>query len=131
MARKVDVNKFGSTAPKLQPEDLEEDAAFLTVASYDEIEVEDEEQEGGVRNSATLRFEETGDKVVWLNKGMIETLVEQLGEDADKWIGQKIPVERHVAKFGNKKFPKVRVMPSEEWDKAFKDAGVRRSRGKK
>jgi len=130
MARKVDSSKFGSTAPKLLPDDLEEEAAFLTVASYDEIEVEDDEQESGKRNSATLRFEETGDKVLWLNKGMVETLVEQLGEDADKWIGQKIPVERHVAKFGTKKFPKVRVMPSEEWDKAFKDAGIRRSRKK-
>lgn len=131
MARKVDSTKFGATAPKLTPEDLEEDAAILTIASYDEIEVDDEESESGKRQSATLRFEETGDKVVWLNKGMVETLVEQLGDDADKWIGQKCPVERHVAKFGNKKFPKVRVMPSEEWDKAFKDAGVRRTRAKK
>jgi hypothetical protein len=57
---------------------------------------------------------------------MIETLIEQLGDDADKWPGQKIPVEKHVAKFGNDKFPKVRVMPSEEWDAGFKAAGVRR-----
>jgi hypothetical protein len=126
MAHKVDASKFGSSAPKLMPEDLEEDAAFLTIAKYEEVMVDDDEAEGGKRQSATLKFQETGDKVIWLNKGMVETLVEQLGDDAEKWAGQKIPVERHVATFGNKKFPKVRVMPSEEWDKAFKEAGIRR-----
>ena len=128
MARKVDASKFGSSAPKLMPEDLEEDAAILTISKYEEVMVDDDDAEGGKRQSATLKFEETGDKVIWLNKGMVEALVEQLGDDADKWAGQKIPVERHVATFGNKKFPKVRVMMAEEWDKAFKEAGVRRSR---
>lgn len=126
MAHKVDASKFGSSAPKLMPEDLEEDAAFLTISKYEEVMVDDDESESGKRQSATLKFAETGDKVIWLNKGMVETLVEQLGDDAEKWAGQKIPVERHVATFGNKKFPKVRVMPSEEWDKAFKEAGIRR-----
>jgi len=126
MARKVDASKFGSSAPKLMPEDLEEDAAILTISKYEEVMVDDDEAEGGKRQSATLKFEETGDKVIWLNKGMVEALVEQLGDDADKWPGQKIPVERHVATFGNKKFPKVRVMMAEEWDKTFKEAGVRR-----
>lgn len=128
MARKVDASKFGSSAPKLTQEDLEEDAAILTLAAYDEVSVDDDEAEGGKRQSATLRFEETGDKVLWLNKGMVETLVEQLGADADEWIGQKIPVEKYVARFNNQKYPKVRVIPSEEWDKAFREAGVRRSR---
>lgn len=127
MAHKVDASRFGSSAPKLMPEDLEEDVAILTIAEYDEVEIDDDDAEDGKRNSATLRFTETGEKVVWLNKGMAETLIEQLGDDADKWVGQKIPVERHVAKFGNKKFPKVRVCESDEWDKLFKDAGVRRS----
>jgi hypothetical protein len=126
MAHKVDASKFGSSAPKLTPEDLEEDAAILTLEKYEEVSVDDKNAEGGKRQSATLRFVETGDKVLWLNKGMIETLVEQLGDDADKWAGEKIPVERHIAKFGNDKFPKVRVMPSEEWAGAFKSAGVRR-----
>lgn len=127
MTRKVDTSKFGSSAPKLMPDDLEEDVAILTIAKYEEVMVDDDEVEGGKRQSATLKFAETGDKVIWLNKGMVESLVEQLGDDADKWAGQKIPVERHTATFGNKKFPKVRVMPSEEWDKTFKEANVRRS----
>ncbi len=128
MARKVDSSKYGSSAPKLMPDDLEEDVAFLTIAKFEEVMVDDDEAEGGKRQSATLKFKETGDKVVWLNKGMVETLVEQLGDDADQWVGQKIPLERHVASFGSKKYPKVRVVPSEEWDKLFKAAGIRRSR---
>lgn len=123
---KVDTSKFGSSAPKLMPEDLEEDVAFLTIESYEEVMVDDDEAEDGKRHSATLKFKETGDKVVWLNKGMAETLVEQLGDDSDDWKGQRIPVERHVATFGNKKFPKVRVVPGEEWEKLFKEAGIRR-----
>lgn len=126
MGRKVDASKFGSAAPKLTPEDLEEDAAILTLAEYDEAEVDDEEAEGGKRTAAYVTFEETGDKRIWLNKGMVETLIEQLGDDADKWIGQKIPVEKHDAKFRGKTFPKVRIIPSDEWDAAFKEAGVKR-----
>jgi hypothetical protein len=128
MARKVDTSKFGSSAPKLAPDDLEEDVAILTVDKYDEAEVDDEDKPGEKRLAANLTFKETGDKVLWLNKGMAETLVEQLGDDADKWEGQKIPVERHVAQFRGKKFPKVRVVLSEEWDKIFKQAGVRRTK---
>jgi hypothetical protein len=127
MARKVDTSKFGSSAPKLTPDDLEEDVAILTIDKYDEAEVDDEESDTGKRLSANLTFKETGDKVLWLNKGMAETLVDQLGDDADKWEGQKIPVEKHTAMFKGKKFPKVRVMLAEEWDKTFKAAGVRRS----
>lgn len=116
MARKVDPETLGSAAPKLLPEDLEEKVAVLTIASYDEDEIEDDEKEGGKRKTAYLTFEETGDKRIYLNVGQAKTLVAKLGPDADKWIGQKVPVERHVAKFGNKSFPKVVVVAAEEWD---------------
>lgn len=126
MANKVSAADYGSSAPKIEPDDLEDDAAILTVTTFETVMVDDEDAKDGKRKSATLKFEETGDKVLWLNKGMMETLIEQLGDDAEKWEGQKVPVEKHIATFGNKKFPKVRVMPSEEWDAAFKAAGVRR-----
>ena len=127
MARKVDTSKFGSSAPKLTPDDLVEDVAILTVEQYDEAEGDDEDNPGQKRVAANLTFKETGDKVLWLNKGMAETLVEQLGDDADKWNGQKVPVEKHIAQYRGKKFPKVRVCLSEEWGNLFKSAGVRRA----
>ncbi len=128
---KVDTSRFSSAAPKLTPDDIEE-AAILTVSAYDEIEVDTDEKDPATgkpvkRLSATLLFEEMGDKVLWLNKGMVEALVEQLGSESDDWVGQRVPVEAYTAVFKNKKFAKVRVMASEEWDKAFKDAGERRA----
>lgn len=125
---KIDSSRFGSAAPKLTPDDIE-DAAILTIANFEEMDVPDDKSNDpqAVRHSANLSFEETGEKVLWLNKGQIETLIEQLGDDTDKWIGMKIPVKATVATFRNQKFPKVVVMASEEWDAAFKEAGVRRT----
>lgn len=119
----INPDDFGTSTPKLEPGDLEGDAAMLTIATFEMVEVDDDEAEGGKRNAATLTFEETDDKVLWLNKGMVETLCEQLGNDEEKWAGAIIPVEKYVARFRGKKYPKVRVVPSEEWAKAFKEAG--------
>jgi hypothetical protein len=122
---KINPADFGSSTPKLGPDDLEGDAAMLTIATFETVEVDDEEAEGGKRNAATLTFKETDDKVLWLNKGMVESLVEQLGDDSDNWIGRVIPVEKYVARYRGQKYNKVRVVPSEEWPKAFKEAGVK------
>lgn len=123
---KVNADDFGSSTPKITPDDLEGDFAILTVADYESVEVDDDEAEGGKRKSATLTFEETEDKVLWLNKGMIEDMISQYGDDSDDWKGKQVPVEKYVAKYRGKSFPKVRVMPTEEWDKAFKEAGIKR-----
>lgn len=123
---KVNKDSFGGSGPKLEQADLEEDAAILTIAEFEEVDVPDEDAEDGQRHSAVLRFVETGDKNLWLNKGMIEALIEQLGDESDDWAGKQCPVEKYVGRFGNKKFPKVRVMPAEEWPGAFKAANVKR-----
>jgi len=122
---KINPADFGSSTPKLGPDDLEGDAAMLTIATFETVEVDDDEVEGGKRNAATLTFNETDDKVLWLNKGMVETLVEQLGDDDELWIGKVIPVEKYTARYRGQKYPKVRVVPSEEWPKAFKEAGMK------
>lgn len=122
---KVNASDFGSSTPKITPDDLEGDAAVLTVTGFEKVEVDDDDAEGGKRNAATLTFEETEDRVLWLNKGMIEALIERLGDDSDEWVGAKVPVEKYVARYRGQKYDKVRVMPAEEWDRAFKEAGVR------
>ena len=123
---KVNTGSYGSSTPKLEPDDLESDAALLTITGFESVEVDDDAAPGGKRMAATLTFEETADKVLWLNKGMVEALVQELGEESDAWVGQVIPVEKYVARFRGQKYPKVRVMPSEEWAAAFKDAGAKR-----
>ena len=124
--RKVNASDYGTSTPKITPDDLEGDFAILTVVDFEDVEVPDDSVEGGKRKTATLTFEETEDKVLWLNMGMIDALVEQLGDDLDAWKGQEVPVEKYTARFRGKSFPKVRVMAAEEWDKAFKDAGIKR-----
>jgi hypothetical protein len=123
---KVSAEDYGSSTPKITPDDLEGDFTILTVTGFETVDVDDDGVEGGKRKSATLTFEETENKVLWLNKGMIEALCTQLGTESDNWTGKQVPVEKYTARYGNKSYPKVRVMPSEEWDKAFKDAGVKR-----
>ena len=123
---RINPEEFGGSTPKLTPDDLEGDYAILVLSGFEKVNVPDEEQEGGSRTSATITFEETEDKVVWLNRGQIETLCAQLGEDSDDWTGKQVPVEKYTAKFRGKEYPKVRVMPAEEWDRAFKEAGIKR-----
>lgn len=123
---KVNADKFGSAAPKLTPDDIEE-GAILTITAFEEADIDDEEKEDGTRHSAHLQFTETGDKVLWLNKSMIEALIEQLGDETDDWMGQKIPVESYTAKFRGRDFKKVGVMPADKWDAAFKAAGQKRT----
>lgn len=126
MAPKINLDDYGTSTPKITPEDLEGDFAILVVSGFESVDVDDDEAEGGKRKSATLTFEETEDKVLWLNKGMLESLCTQLGTDPDDWNGKQVPVEKYTAKFRGKSYPKVRVMPAEEWDKAFKEAGIKR-----
>jgi hypothetical protein len=117
--RIVDPNAFGSSSDKITQEDLEQDVAILTVAQYDEMDVDDGDT-GGTRRAACLKFTETGEKVLWLNKTAIKTLVERLGNDPDAWTGQKVPVEKVTKQFRGQKFPKVDIVPMEEWDDYLK-----------
>lgn len=116
MARKINPDSYGSSTPKIRQEDLEEDVAVVTIASFDEAMVDDDDAPEGKRRSAYLTFAETGDKVLWLNKTQIVSLVEKLGDNVDNWIGEQVPIRKHTSTFGSKKYPKVIVCPAEEWD---------------
>jgi len=118
--------QYGSKSTKLAPEHLEGDVAILTIATVEQTEVEDEAAEGGKRPTILLTFEETGeDRVLWLNRGMIESLVERLGDETDGWTGQKIPVEKYTARYRGKSYDKVGVSPAASWDEIGAEAGVR------
>ena len=115
MARKISSSTYGSSTPKITQEDLEADIAVMTIASFDEVEVDDAEAPNGKRKSPFLTFTETGEKVLWLNKTQIDSLITALGDDVDQWIGEAIPVQKHTAMYAGKKFPKVIVCPAEDW----------------
>lgn len=126
MARPVNSDDYGKTTPKLTPDDLEGEVVVLTLATFDEVEVEDPEQDSGKRRSPFLTFQETGDKRLWINKGQVDTLIARLGNDADRWAGQPIPVEAKDVKFGNTTYHKVVVVEPKHWDGYLADAGLAR-----
>jgi len=114
MGRTVDPNKFSKARPKVEPDDIEDgDYTVATVAKYDEIA---QEFQGEHRITPALTFREFGDKVLWLNKTQMQYLVERLGNDADKWIGKRVPLVKVVKQFGDEKHHKVYVATPEEWD---------------
>lgn len=114
---KIDLEKYKQSSDIVSPDDIEGNA-IVTIAEFNDGERKDKE---GMW--ALLKFEELEDKIMWLNDAALETLVEKFGDDTDDWIGEQIPIETYSTKNGER----VRIMASEEWEQAFKDAGVSRS----
>ena len=121
---KVNPNEYSRNRPTLNVEDLEDEAAVLTCSAVEEVDLPDSDAPGGVRKSLLLKFEESEDKALWLNKTQIDYLIERLGDDSDDWIGQHIPVEKHETTFRGKTHHKVWVSPPESWDEMLEAAGV-------
>lgn len=127
--KQIQIQDFSSARPKLVPGDLKSTPCLLTLVSAEQVEVPDENANTGFRRALTLTFAEFPDKVLWLNRGQIETLITRLGDDMDRWVDATIPVESHVAEYRGQRFPKVRVVPDEGWDVLIKiQKGTRRSR---
>jgi hypothetical protein len=112
---RVNPDAFGTARPKIEPGDLEEDVAVLEIAEYSEMEVDDPNTESGKRMSACLTFQETGEKVVWLNKTAMTALVHYYGDDSDGWVGQPCPVEKVQGVAFGKSYHKVAVVPMDAW----------------
>lgn len=124
---KIGSDYLGGGRERLVPDDLEADAAILTVADSDAFQL----TRGRTKeNCLTLTFEETGDKALWINKTMLSALIDQLGDDRAAWVGKQVPVEVIDAEYEGKTSRKVYVMETDAWDQAFKDAGVRRKHPK-
>ena len=112
---RVDPNAHGTARAKIEPGDLEEDVAVLTIAEYSEMEVDDPNTESGKRLAGCLTFQETGEKVVWCNKTAITALCHYYGDESDDWKGQPCPVERVRGRAFNKDYHKVGVVPMDAW----------------
>src|SRR4051794_32630138 len=96
---RLQLKDFGGARPKLMPEDLEESPSLLTIAAVELVEVPDSTAPTGLRKSVILTFKEFPDRVLWLNRGQIETLMHRLSDNTDSWIGEIVPVEPYVAEF--------------------------------
>lgn len=125
---KVNLDRYGTSRPKLIVEDLEGgDAIVLTIHSFSEETLNDNVE--GERISPLLNFEETGDKVHWLNKTQMQYLVEGLGDETDDWEGKKIPLEVTETTFNGKRFKKLWVAAPERWPE-YKGEGVKPPKAK-
>lgn len=112
---KVNPDAYGTTRPKIEPADLEDDVAILVIVAFEEVEVDDPTTESGRRMSGFLTFQQTGDKVCWLNKTAIVALIHYYGDNSDEWEGQECPVEKVKGTAFGKSYHKVNVVPQDAW----------------
>jgi hypothetical protein len=126
---RINLDEFPSGGgPKLEADDLTGDTAVLTITEFEKFTVKDPETESGERPTAVLRFNETGPRSLWLNKGMLTTLVEKLGDRPKEWVGKLCPVEKRSVTFRGKTTRKVYVMAAEEWEDTIKEYKKRESK---
>jgi len=121
---RVKQERYGSSRPKLERDDLDGDVGVLTIAGFDESKFKDEE---GEKVTPFLWFEEMGEKVHFLNKTQVGYVIERLGEESDDWVGERIPIEKITTTYNGKRFEKLWVSPPEKWDEYL---GTRKRRAK-
>jgi hypothetical protein len=110
----------GASRPALKPDSIgypKASAAVLTIADVDP-EVEIPEENGGTRKVLTVTFKEFPDLVFYTNKTSREALIEKLGLNERKWIGERVPLV--VVQTNNprtkKPQPSLWVADAAEWD---------------
>ncbi len=117
---KVDTGEGYVREPKWTPEDLEEEAAVLTVAKYEQFKKKD--GPGMVRK---LVFQDDPEKVHFLNLTQTKYLVEVYGDDTDQWLGKPVPiVVNHGADLQGKRVTNLWVAAPESWNEIFRAAGI-------
>lgn len=132
---RLDVNQFGGGDPKVSVDDFTGDTAIVTITEAERVTfTQDDKEKVGIK----LRFEDTGDKVLFLaTKGDVAVLIDRLGDRPSKWIGERIVIEKVIRKYRGKEHEKMAPAPADDWDDVFRSAkvGSRRAapakRGKK
>lgn len=119
---RISADEFGMSVPAIGYDDLEEDVAVLTVKSAEKMKFDDG------RVSVVVRFEETGDDMVFYARAKVDVnpLIEKLGGDLKKWPGQKVPMEKVKRSYKGETHKKVGVVPAEDWDQYLKPSRRRR-----
>jgi hypothetical protein len=122
----------GASRPALKPESIgypKASAAVLTIADVDP-DVEIPEENGGTRKVLTVTFKEFPDLVYYTNKTSREALIEKLGLNERKWIGERVPLV--VVTTNNprtkKAQPSLWVADAAEWDGHLSRGGKRSRR---
>lgn len=119
MGRKVDPREHARARPKLTVDDLEgNDATVLMLESVEEVK-------GTEKKYLVMKFQETGDKVLYPNVSSVRFIIEFYGDDLDDWVGQPIAVHRSTGTYNDKAFENVQVPAPESWPEIFRGLGMR------
>jgi len=123
---RVDPNEGGKVYPRLSQDDLEADAAVLTVAGF---------EQRSLPNGDIVRelFFSDADKPLRLNKTQLKYLIEGLGTDeSDSWKGCIVPIEK-VTKEGpdGKLHDTVWISSPESCAGLFRESGLKVPRHQK
>lgn len=128
MARRVNLGDYG-ISEALKPEDL--GGATHAVLTVKEVDPEVYVQEGdGDRKSLVIRFVEFPDLAFWPNKTGLRYMVAELGDDVDKWIGAKIPLQAVTTQNPRTHEPtdNLWVCKAGTWDQHIANAAKKRTR---
>lgn len=111
---KVNLDRYSKKRPKVEESDLQGGNFIVAqIVHFEDIPVD---QDGEKKLVPSLRFQEFGDKVLWLNKTQMGYLVERLGDETDRWTGKMVPLVVATVNYGDERFRKVQVAAPEEWD---------------
>lgn len=83
--RQVSVTDFGKNP--LRPDNIDGDAVVLTIKSVEETLFDN-------RKQLEIRFEEFPDHQYFTNVSIVGVFIAMLGNDLDKWAGQRVPLEK-------------------------------------
>lgn len=114
----------GASRTGLEPKDLGgKKVALLTISRVDpEIKIPDTTRPGGVRVVCVLSFEEfegENDRALYLNKTQVKFLIAQFGNETDRWVGKRVPLEVVKVNDVSSGKPKSKVWvadPAGKWD---------------
>lgn len=127
---KLNRDDYGNRREKVTQDDLESEVAVVTIVEAEEVDATDSESPTGYRKALVLSFEEIPNKVLWPGAKEVHALIDQLGDDTDKWLGRKIPIERATVRFRGRDYDKVVVAPSAEWEQYISPKAVTTRRKK-
>lgn len=106
---RVDDNK-----PSLKAAEVNGDAVVVTVRKAETPKTK-------YGQKVVCEFDEYPGYAFWLNMTMVDYSIARLGNDTDKWVGQRIPLEKIPVQNPQTKEDVIclYVMPPQEWDDAF------------
>lgn len=112
----IDRNEFRSSRPGLKPEQIMARRANLTVESVEQVTLDDDTRTDGKRKAIAITFQEFPDTPYWPNGTSIGHLCDQLGEEEEEWVGERIPLFKN--KVNN---PRTKTMQDALWVAAPED----------